>query len=141
MLDLLTMEVQIAGTQQLRHTVQRLLTLEKTIHVRGRDPGHGAARLEGRRSDVRSKHNIRHGAEARADGRLELVNVESGAAEVAALEGVAEGALIDDRASRGVDDERAPLHPGERGRVDQMLRLAAERRVDRNDVTGCQQTI
>ena len=49
--------------------------------------------------------------------------------------------LVDDRASRRIDEKRRRLHPPERGGVDQVARLGAERAVERHDVGSRQQLV
>src|SRR5439155_21399862 len=65
---------------------------------------------------------------------FEFVNVECGTAEVAALERVAEGVLIDDRTACRVDQEGAGLHLGQRFGIDQMTGLGVEGGVNRYDI-------
>ena len=66
--------------------------------------------------------------------RLLLEDVEPRASEMARGEGRGERRLVDDRPTRGVDEDRALLHPRQLGRAETPSRLRHERRVERQDV-------
>src|SRR5437870_6227966 len=123
-------DVQITGTQLLRHSVQRFLPFQKSMHVRRCNSRHRAARFERRRSDVRRQNNILHRQQPPIHRGLEFVHIECGAAEVAGFESVAEGVLVDDRPASRIDDEYSPFHFRERSSVDHVVCLGCQRRVD-----------
>src|SRR5581483_934895 len=74
--------LRVPRSRRSRDRMQRFLAAEEARDVGGRDAGHGAARLEGRRTDVRREHDVAQGAQTRIDRGLELVDVEACAAEV-----------------------------------------------------------
>lgn len=75
------------------------------------------------------------------DGGLALVDVETDSADLAALEGVGQGGLVDDGASGRVDDDDAVLHPRDLARPDQVPGAGVERYVDADDVALGQQPL
>ena len=56
-------------------------------------------------------------------------------------QGRGERRLVDDRPSRRIDEKRRRLHPLQRGGVDQVVRLSAERAVERHDISSPQQLL
>ena len=117
------------------------LSFQITVDVGCRDSGHRAARFKCRRPDVWRKDYVRHFQQSRVHSGLEFVDVEACAADVTAFQGVAERSFIDDRAARGVDDARPSLHFRDRRGVDQVMGLAIQRRVNRDDVSRCEQLV
>ena len=84
---------------------------------------------------MRREHDVRRLANRVVGGeRLALVDVERGAAEVAAVERRHERLVVDDAAARQVGDDAARGHERDLAAADQPLRLVVERRVDRDDV-------
>ena len=61
------------------------------------------------------------------DLRLALVDVECGARDQPLAERPRQRVFVDDRAARGVDENRRPLHPRQRALVDQVAGLRASR--------------
>src|SRR5260221_12659216 len=127
--------------RELTRGVQGREALKETADVRGGDAGHGAARLVRGRADVRRDDDVREGEEPWIDGGLVLEDVESGAAEVVALQGVAESVLVDDLSPRRIDEERSMFHALPRCGVGGVVRLAGERHMDGDDVTRGQQLV
>ena len=72
---------------------------------------------------------------------LPLEHVEPRPGDRAGSEGRGERRLVDDRPSGRVDEKRGRLHPGQRGSIDQVVRLGAERAVERDDVGARQQLL
>ncbi len=66
------------------------------------------------------------------------VTSRPGRAEVAGVQGVSEGLLVDQRAPRRVDEDRARPHRADGRRVDQVARLGGERCVQADDVGPAQ---
>ena len=74
-------------------------------------------------------------------GRLGDEDVDAGAGDLAGLERRGE-ILLDDQAAAGaVDDAHAVLHLGDRRRVDDVLRLLDQRRVQRDEVGAAEQLV
>ena len=72
--------------------------------------------------------------------RLGVGDVERGARRsVPSLQRRGERALVDDRAARGVDEDRGRLHQPQRFGVDQVAGLLGQRAVDRDEVRALQQ--
>ena len=74
-------------------------------------------------------------------GRLLLEHVEPGPGDPAAGERRVEGALVHDRPAGGVDQVSPRLHQPELRRADQVVRLARQRAVDRDEVALAQQRV
>ena len=80
-----------------------------------------------------ARTTLSRGEQGGMDSGLALEDVEGGAGEVAACEGVDEGLFVDDGAAGHVDEPGAGLHAGEAVGVEQMLRSCGER-------GGCRET-
>src|SRR4029077_16772259 len=85
--------------------------------------------------------NVRGGYDGRGrDGLrgrgLALEDVERGASNLAAPEGLREGCFVDDLPSGGVDQERVLLHEGDPARVDHAPGLCGQRDVERDEIRG-----
>jgi len=104
----------------LRNDVQRRAPCEEQQDVRSRDTCHAGAGFVRGGADVRDDDDVLHRQESRIHARLVFVNVERGAAQVTAVECVAERVFIDDRPPRGVHDVRAALHLSESRGIDQV---------------------
>ena len=74
-----------------------------------------------------------------ASGGSCLEHVERRAAQLAPHERARERLLVDDRAARGVDEDRGRAHPAQLGRADQQPRAREQRGVQRHDVGGGEQ--
>jgi hypothetical protein len=83
------------------------------------------------------------GLEQRMPGgqRLGDEGVEAGAGDAAVLERGSQGVLVDERAARGVDQERGRLHRGEEARPDEPAGLVGQWRVQRHDVRPLRQLL
>ena len=73
--------------------------------------------------------------------RLGVEDVEAGTGDPLLRERRDQGSLIDDRAARGIDEIRAPLHEPDPPGVEQTARFRCQREVDRDDVRFAQQLI
>lgn len=84
---------------------------------------------------MRGDDDVGEGVEGVVEGEgLGGGDVEGGAAEVAALEGLDEGVLVDDLAPCGVDEDGAWLHGGEGGDIEEVASLGGERGVEGDEV-------
>ena len=72
--------------------------------------------------------------------RLDLGDVERRPRQPPALEGRGERAAVDDRAARGVDQDRGRFHQRQRASVDEVTRLGGRRAVD-GHVVGLRQQL
>src|SRR5215210_8951615 len=91
-------------------------------------------RLPGGACYVRREHQVRDLEEPRACGRgFFVVDVERGGPEVPRLQGVAQGFVVEEAASGGVDEYGALGHPGYLLGPDQGPRLVGEARVKAYD--------
>ena len=116
-------------------------TGELRDHRVGAEPAHRLARRVRRAADVRQQHDVLELREARREARLVLVHVEARARDRARAQRRHERGLVDDRAARGVHEHRGRLHARERGRVDQVVRLAREGAMQRDDVGALEQLL
>ena len=73
--------------------------------------------------------------------RLLDEHVERGARDMAGVERCAQRCLVDQSATRAIDDADALLHRGERLGVDDVLGLLGERRVQRDEVGAPDQIV
>src|SRR6185437_5569327 len=71
--------------------------------------------------------------------RLDSEGVKHSAAELSGLERIVERLIIDQRAARSVDEERARLHPRQRIAIDESCRLWRDPRMQADDVGLLQQ--
>ena len=83
---------------------------------------------------MRQEHDVLELEQAGMHDGLALVDVEPGSRDLTAPERFRQRFLIDYRAARRVDEERARFHPSQCRIVDQMVRLLGERAVQRDDV-------
>src|SRR5215217_1867164 len=73
--------------------------------------------------------------------RLLGVDVERGARDRALAQRLQQHVLVDDRAARGVDEDRRPLHQAQLARADEPARAVAQPRVDRQHVRALEQLV
>ena len=123
-----------ATPSRQRHGRKRRFAVEHGDHVRRRRRGHRRARVVLGAADVRREHDVRAREQGRVDVRLVGEDVEACRAERAMLERACEGGFVDDRAARGVHEDRARLHLREPRRVEETACLGGERAMDRDRV-------
>jgi hypothetical protein len=87
---------------------------------------------------VGREDEVRQRAQPARRRRLALEDVERRGAQAPGHERLHEGVLVDEAAARGVDEDRARAHAGERGGVEQRRRVRRQRRVERHDVAALQ---
>ncbi len=73
--------------------------------------------------------------------RLAVEDVEAGMADMATLQRLDHRRLIDQRAARGVDQDRAGLHPRDARLVEKAAGLVVEHKIERDDVGLLQKRI
>ena len=83
---------------------------------------------------MRQQHGVLAFEERWLDGWFVLVDVEPRAGDDPFGERLGERPLVDDRTTRGVDQDRRALHAPEPTCVDQVTRLGDERDVKRHEV-------
>jgi hypothetical protein len=110
---------------------------EQVLHG---DLGHPVARAHRRRADVRHDQEVGR-LEQRVLGRqrLGIGDVECRTGDLARVQREQQRLRIDDRAARGVDEQRGRLHARERGAVDQVAGLGRERDVQGHEVRALEQ--
>jgi hypothetical protein len=84
---------------------------------------------------MRQQHDVGQREQARVHGGFAFKHIESCAGEQALFEGRGERRFVDDRAARGVDEERRALHAAQLFDADQMARLLPQRHVQRHVIT------
>ena len=82
---------------------------------------------------MRRQHDVRT-AQAVADQRLALVDVEGRSGNGAGFERGDEGGFIHHRTARGIDEKRRALHTRELGSADQVARVGGQRHVQRDEI-------
>ncbi len=112
----------------------RPLTVERGEHVPHGEVPHGVARVHGGAPQVRDHHHVLEREQPFVDRRLVFEHVETRGEDLPVRERVGERRLVDHRAARRVHQDGRRLHPRERRRVEQMVRLGREVRVDRDEV-------
>jgi hypothetical protein len=91
---------------------------------------------------VRREQRVVEGAQrVRRGQRLAVVDVERGAGDAAAAQGLDQRGLVDEGAARRVDEEGPQLHAPELGRADEPARRFAEHEVNRDDVGRGQELV
>jgi hypothetical protein len=73
--------------------------------------------------------------------RLGLEGVQARTAQLAAHQCVIQGALVDEGAARGIDQDRAITHGGDRCGIHHVPGLCGQRCVQADDVAACQQFV
>ena len=63
-------------------------------------------------------------------------DIESRARERSGFEGFDQGCLVDDRATRCIDEDRASLHQCETSRIEQMMGRRGQGAVQAHDIRG-----
>ena len=90
---------------------------------------------------MRRAHHIGQAEERARIRRLLDEDVDAGAGDLAGLDRLGE-VLLDDQAAAGaIDDAHAVLHLGDRRRVDDVLGLLGERRVQGDEVGALEQLV
>ena len=97
------------------------------------EPRHRLTRLPRRAAQVRREDDVREPVELAWHVRLVREHVEAGT-DAARHEFGDQCLLLDDLASRRIDEASAVAEQSEPSRVDQALRLGGQRDVDRDDV-------
>src|SRR5439155_8997232 len=96
---------------------------------------HSLPRTKGRRPDVGHKYAVFQAQQCVVRGdRLRIEAVKSRARDLPGPEGRGERGLIDDRASRRVDQVRCRLHLRQLGRANELARVWSGRYVKRDEV-------
>ena len=115
---------------------------ERSDHLLGDHDACAILSLDGRAREVRREHDVRRIAQRRV-GRQRLLgeHVERGAGEPARTQRCDERLLVDERAARGVDEQRAGPQQREPGRVDEAARRIRDRQVEADDVGGLERCI
>lgn len=90
---------------------------------RERNGGVGGTHLHSPSPHMRHEHHVRVAQQARVDLGLLLEDVQTGREDLAAVEGLDQGGLVDDGAPGRVDDDHAVLHLGEFGAADDVARV------------------
>src|SRR5215472_10669640 len=73
--------------------------------------------------------------------RLGVKHVETGMADMAALDRCDQGGLVRQGAARGVDQDRARLEPRDPPGIEEAARLLVERKMERDHVGGRKQRV
>src|SRR5271170_3289905 len=105
------------------------------------DSRHVLAHFGHRAAEMRREDDVFHFAQGLVDLRLALEHVKPGAGNLPARQGAKERRLVNDGATRGVDEERGVFHQAKLAGGDLMPRFAIERRMDRDEVGLAQQLI
>src|SRR6056297_1100374 len=91
--------------------VSRCLPGEEGIEIVERAKAHGVARGARGAADMGQHEDVFMARKGRGAPRLDLEAIETGGGEVAALDTCEKRVLVDQRAARGVDDDRALGQP------------------------------
>ena len=83
---------------------------------------------------MRGGDDVAHREQAIGHLGLMLEHVETGAGDLAFLQGARECRLVDNRPARGVDEKGRGLHQRELALADLMMGLRFERRMHRDEV-------
>ena len=98
-------------------------------------------RLGGGGAEMRRADDVREAEERARLGRLGDEDVDAGAGDLAGLDRRGERLLVDQAAAGAIDDADAVLHLGDRRRVDDVLRLLGERRVQRDEIGAAEELV
>ena len=102
---------------------------------------HAHLRFLGRAADMRRNHNARVLPQTLVVRRLVLKHVERRAREFSRVQRGEQRFMIYQGPARDIEQARARFHHFEFPRPDQFLRLACDRRVQRNEIRGAQQLL
>ncbi len=90
---------------------------------------------------MRQHHHVLQRHVARIDVRLAVVDIEAGGRHLSAAQRGDQGKVVDQRAARGVGDDRAVRQPGDACCIQPMPGFGAARRVQRQHVADCQERV
>src|SRR4051812_4097597 len=102
-------------------------------HVLDGDPGYADVRLLGHSGDVRREHEIWHVGELGCgvlSERFLSKDVERSATEPASAQSLGQGSLVNDAASRGIDDDSSGPHAPNCVSTDQTTGVGRQRDVE-----------
>ena len=123
------------------HRVRHELAGQRELHGPG-DVGAGAVLgLVGGRAEVRGDDDLRQLEQRAGGGRLGDVDVDAGAADVPAADGLGQRLLVDQAAAGGVDDQHARLGQRQLVLADEPEGLGGLGQVDRDQVGAAQQVV
>jgi hypothetical protein len=114
---------------------------EREAHAGGHVGARPVLRLGRRGTEVRGHHDLGKFEQRAVGARLGGEDVEAGGADVAGVDRVGEGLLVDQPAAGGVDDDHAGLGLGQRVLADQSGGLLGLRQVHRDEVRPGEQLV
>src|SRR5919112_3213524 len=122
--------------------VSEFLAPRVTTNLGSGDARRPVRRFPGGARYVRREHQVRDLEEFGACGRgFFVLDIERGGPEMPRLQGVAQGFVVEEAAAGGVDQYRAPGHPGYLRGPDHPPRLVGETRVKAYDPGASQQLV